>query len=83
MSNCTIETSNWENLLENKNVNEQLHIFSKTMVNIFHNFIPNKNIICNDKDFPRFNNQIKTLIERKNYLLKSYVTKGRLVVDRN
>ena len=48
--NRTIETFNWEKLRENKNVNEQLYLFNKTMLNIFHNFIPNKNIICNDKD---------------------------------
>ena len=52
------------------------------MLNIFHNFIPNKNIICNDKDRPWFNIQIKTLIEKKNYLFKSYMANGRLTVDR-
>ena len=80
--NRTIETFNWEKLLENKNVNEQLYLFNKTMLNIFHNFIPNKNIICNDKDPPWFNNHIKTLIEKKNHLFKSYMANGRLAVDR-
>ena len=37
--NPTIETLNWEKLLNN-NVNEQLYLFNKTMFNIFHNFIP-------------------------------------------
>ena len=41
------------------------------MLNIFHNFIPNENIICNDKDPPWFNNQIKTLIEKKSISLKA------------
>ena len=49
--------------------------------NIFHNFIPNKNIICNDKDPPWFNNQIKTLIENKNNLFKSFMANGRFAVD--
>ena len=48
--NRTIETFNWQKLLENKNVNSQLYLFNKTMLNIFHNFIPNKNIIYDDKD---------------------------------
>ena len=82
MLNRTIETFNWEKLFENKNVNEQLYLFNKTMLNIFHNFIPNKNIICNDKDPPWFNNHIKTLIEKKNHLFKSYMANGRLAVDR-
>ena len=50
----------------------------KTILNIFHNFIPNKNKFCYDKDPPWFNNQIKTLIEKKNHLLR----KDRLVENR-
>ena len=69
--NGTIEVFSWEKLLENKNVNEQLYLFNKIMLNIFHKFIPNKNIICNDKDPAWFNNQIKILIETKNHLLKT------------
>ena len=71
MLNRTIETFNWEKLLKNKNVNEHLYLFNKTMLNIFQNFIPNKNIICNDKYPTWFNNQIETLIEKKNHLFKS------------
>ena len=52
------------------------------MLNIFNNFIPNKNIICNEKDPPLFSNQIKTLIEKKNNLFKSSMTNGRLAVAR-
>ena len=80
--NRRIETFNWEKLLENKNVNEQLYLFNKTMLNMFHKFIPNKNIICNDKDPPWCNNQIKALIEKKNNLFKSYMNNGRLAVNR-
>ena len=59
-----------------------MYLFNKTMLNVFHNFIPNNNMICNDKDPPWFNNQIKTLTEKKNHLLKSYMPNGRLAVDR-
>ena len=52
------------------------------MLNIFHNFILAKNIACNDKESTWFNNQIKTLIEKKNHLFKSYIANGRLAVDR-
>ena len=77
----TIETFNWEKLLENEKVKEQLYLFNKTMLNSFHNFIPNKNVICNDKDTPWCNNQIKTLIEKKNHLFKTYMANGRLDMD--
>ena len=39
-------------------------------------------MICNDKDPPWFNNQIETLIEKKNHLFKSYMANGRLAVGR-
>ena len=70
--NCAIENFNWEKLLETKNVNEQFYLFNKTMLNIFHNFIPNKNMIRNDKDPPWFN--------KKNHLFKSYMAISRLTV---
>ena len=82
MVNRTVETFNWEKLLENKNVNDQLYLFNETILNIFHNFILNKNIICNDKNPSCYNNQIKTLIEKKNHLFKSYIANVRLAMDR-
>ena len=42
------------------------------MLNIFHNFIPNKNMIRNDKGPPWFN--------KKNHLFKSYMAISRLTV---
>ena len=65
---CTQIVSTGRNHLKIKNVSEQLYLFNKAMLNTFHNFIPNKNIICTDKDPLWFNNQIKTLIEKKNHI---------------
>ena len=69
--NHTIETFNWEKLLENKNINEQLYLFNKTMLIIFHNFIPNKNIICNDKDLLGLTTKLKHRLKRKIIFLKA------------
>ena len=33
---------NWEFLFQNKNVNEQVFILNKTLLNAFPNFVPNK-----------------------------------------
>lgn len=44
------------------------------MLNISHSFILTKNEICNNKETPWFNNQMKILIESKNI-------NGRLMVD--
>ena len=35
-------------LFSGKNVYEQVELFNKTLLNIFHNFIPN-NIVCDDR----------------------------------
>ena len=60
-----------------------MSILKMITLNIFHNFIPNKNIICKDKDPPPpwFKNQIRTLIDKKNYHFKSYMANRRLVLD--
>ena len=47
------------NYLKIKMLMSLMLIFTKTMLNIFHNFIPDNNIICNYKDHPLFNNQVK------------------------
>ena len=47
------------NYLKIKLLMSLMLIFTKTVLNIFHNFIPDKNIICNYKDHPLFNNQVK------------------------
>ena len=36
------------NLFLGKNVHEPVEIFNQTILNIFHNFIPNKTILCDD-----------------------------------
>ena len=43
-------------------MHEQVKLFNKTLLNIFHNFISNKFILCDDKD-PWMNYEIKKLIK--------------------
>ena len=40
----------------------------KTLLNIFHSFIPNKIILCDDNDIPWLNDAIKNFIKTKNGL---------------
>ena len=69
--NCSIESFNWSKLFSGKNVHEQVELFNKTLLNIFHNFIPNKIIVCDDRDPPWMNDEIKKMIKRKNWLFQS------------
>ena len=55
--NRSIESLDWPKLFFGKDVHEQSILFQKTILNIFHNFIPNKLIICDDKDAPWMNDE--------------------------
>ena len=69
--NRSIESFDWSKLFSGKNVHEQVELFNKTLLNIFHNFIPNKIILCDDRDPPWMNDEIKKMIKRKNWLFQS------------
>ena len=43
--NCAIENCDWPSLFLGKNVHQQVEVFNKTLLNIFHNYIPNKFIL--------------------------------------
>ena len=64
----SIENYDWPSLFLGKNVHQQVEIFNKTLLNIFQNYIPNEFILCDDKNSPWINEEIKTLIHRKNSL---------------
>ena len=54
-----IDLFDWDNAL-------QVTIFSDTLMNIMQDFVPNKTIICDDRDPALMNKEIKQLIEQKN-----------------
>ena len=55
----------WRFVFLNKNVHEQVSIFSNTLMNIFSNYIPNKYITIGDRDLPWMNKTIKNKIKLK------------------
>ena len=52
---------------------EQVILFNRTILNIFHNFIPSKIILCDDRNRPWTNEKFKHLIK------KSYISKIKRV----
>ena len=48
----SIESFDWSKLLSGKNFHEQVELFNTTLLNIFHNFIPNIIIVCEDRHPP-------------------------------
>ena len=71
--NRSIEIFDWGNSFEGKNVHELVHFFNKTTLNIFLysyipiNYIPNKAILCNDKDRLWFNHEIRKILRKMRY----------------
>ena len=63
---------NWERAFSNTSVDEEVCIFNKSVLNVLSNFIPHKAILWDDKDLPWFNSRIKSLLQDKNKIFKSY-----------
>ena len=55
----------WEKSFENNSMNEKVNIFNITIKNILSNWIPRETIMCDDRDPPWINKNIKQLILKK------------------
>ena len=69
----SIDEFSWERYFANTSVNNKVHMFNKTIKNIMSNYIPHETIICDDRDPPWINKDIKELILDKNRAYKSYI----------
>ena len=56
-----IHEFNWKKALSNSNVDEQVTVFNRTMLNIMKNFIPHETIVCDEKDSIIVSGSIKEL----------------------
>ena len=57
-----INLLDWESLLNNLDVNEQVSAFNETTMNNMSNFAPSDLVTCDDRDPPWMNRYIKNLI---------------------
>ena len=60
-----IDIFDWESALNHIDVNDQVSVFSSTILNIVSNFFPNETCACDDRDPPWINSFIKYLIHAK------------------
>ena len=65
-------------LFSGKNVHKPVKVFNKTLLNISRNFIPNKITLCDDRDRPWMNDEIKKFIKRKNWIFQCQRKSGNL-----
>ena len=79
--NHAIDIFDQGNSFEGKNIHEKIHFFNKTILNIFHNYISNKTILCNDKDPPWFNNEIRRTLTKKNEIFKQCIANEKSQTD--
>ena len=71
-----INAIEWEELFANKIVESQVSELNDQLLNMYSNYIPNKTVLCDDKDPPGMTNGIRTVIETKNNAYKEYVRSG-------
>ena len=64
----------WKKTLSNLNIDGQVTVFNRTMLNILKNFVSHETIECYDKDPPWFNKRIKSLIQEVTVLLEAFQT---------
>ena len=68
--NWAIDTIDWKELFANKPVESQVSELNNLLLNIYSNYIPNKIVLCDDKDPPWMTNGIRAAIEMKNNVYK-------------
>ena len=68
-------------LFANKTVHQQVNLLNDVILNFFTNFFPNKVIMCNDRDPPWINDNIKNKIKWKNSMCKNYKRNGKKTED--
>ena len=72
-TNRAIDIFEWGNSFKGKNVHQQIHFLKKSILNIFHDYISNKTIACNDKDPPWSHNEIRKMLSKKNKIFEQSV----------
>ena len=70
----SISSFNWDKALDKLGTNDQVELFTTTLLNIFRNFIPHETIKSKAKDFPWMNGEINSALRRKNRLYKKFTS---------
>ena len=68
----------WDEALRFNDVDKQVAIFCDTLINmLMQNFVANETIICDDRDPPSINKEIKQLIEPNNQFYKRFIRSNK------
>ena len=69
-----------DSTFQGKAVNQKVNILNECLLNVFHNFIPNKKIKFNYKDPPWMTETVKSKLREGSYLVKRYYKNVKKVV---
>ena len=58
-------------------LHQQVNLLNDIILNIFSNFVPNKIIMCDDRDPPWINDNVTNKIRWKNSMYKNYKRNGK------
>ena len=72
-----VHECNWQRVFSNLNTNEKMSFFNKTILNVVSNFVSYETVICDGRDSPWTNTEIKNLINNKKMLYKKYLCCGK------
>ena len=78
-----IDPFDWDKALRFNDADKQVAIISDTLMNIMKNFVSNETIICDDRDPPWINKEIKQLIEQKNQFYKRFIRSNKTLLYTN
>ena len=81
-ANVTAINRSMASLNPNSDPNWQVKIFTNIFINIMSNFIPNETKKCIPRDPPWITKPLKTLLNRKNRLFKTYKKHGYKIEDK-
>ena len=63
-------------IFERKTVNQKVNILNEFLLNVFHNFIPNKKMKFHYKDPPWMTEIVKSKLRERSNLVKRYYENG-------
>ena len=72
-----IETFDWERHLGNLDPDTQAEFFTETLLNIFSNYIPNKELKVRPREPPWMNREVKNALLKNKRLYAKFVRNGR------
>ena len=76
-----ISNFDWNKAFENLSVDEKVDFLNKTLLNIFRNYIPNKNIKCDYRQPPWMTGIIKKSLKERCKLTKVFYKNGQRKFD--